>query len=206
MPLTPAPSGITPGDALFTRGVGVLGACIRHASQSPYGHCGVAHELLWADPTSGVEVWKTAEAFADGLRYRVRTFAPAPVDAQWRFLAVAVTDRPVLRQLMLDRSAYLVATQQGYDFRELARILARMVGVKVDAVDADPSRHICSGHVSVTIDAAGDLFESYSDVPLHGRWPGFVRELAGMLPTAREIRGMVPVGDAVRFDETHWAR
>lgn len=191
-------STIAAGDILFTRGVGLLGTVIRHGSQSPFGHCGIFHEFLGFEYPAGsstpVEVWKTAEAFGDGVKYRVRRLEVAPVAERHEFLAMKVCDDIIDVGAVLVESSRIVDTSAGYDWYEIARIAGRFAGLRVSPSWDNPDRHICSGHVSHSVAAARHAFTIRSTVPLHGRWPGHVRELCADLLGARHIRGWRPVG------------
>jgi len=159
---------VQPGDIFFTTGGGVVGALIRRGTESPYGHCGVVHDV---DPADGT--WYTAEAFPDmppwkpGLRDRERTAdTVAAVVRIWR------TEQE--RQAIISKSCELVEAKLPYAWSEIAVIAAANVLPHSWIPNTDLTRAvICSNHVAQVVRAARpDDYERYFRYTPNREWPG----------------------------------
>lgn len=153
---------IQPGDIGFDGGVGISGFLIRTGNQTSYGHCFVYHRLL--DVLSdGTEVWETVEAGPrNGVAWQVRTRPPVKV--------VRVYQDEWERLCLLRTSAALVGCKYGWG--EIARIVARILGIRVRRRKDNPNRVICSNHVTQAILAARPDFKFYLRYESNEIWPG----------------------------------
>jgi hypothetical protein len=147
--------GIKPGDIGFDGGKGLSGFLIRVGTRSAYGHCFVYHREV--EPG----VWQTVEAGPKGVRRKLRTVGANKVVRVWRGGAE--------QQAILKQSTSLVGCEYGWG--EIARIVCHLFGIKVASQD-NPSRVICSNHVSQAILAARPEFEHYMDYGVNAIWPG----------------------------------
>lgn len=155
-------TGIEPGDVGFSSGSGLVGFLIRTGTQSAYGHCWVYHRLLRVDE-NGDEVWETVESFGDsGVRVRERTEKPVKVVRVWR------TEEE--RQTLLRASQSLVGASYGWG--EIARIVARIIGIRVNRWQDDKGAVICSNHSAQSILAARPDLGVYLPYPVNEIWPG----------------------------------
>lgn len=146
---------IQPGDVGFDGGIGISGWIIRTGTQSAHGHCWVYHSKN--DDGS----WLTVEAGPkEGLIYRTRTIEPNKVVRAWR--------TPQEQQAILDKSESLVGCKYGWG--EIARIVARIIGIRIPKRKDNPNRVICSNHAAQAIHAGRpDYVFDYADNEI---WPG----------------------------------
>jgi hypothetical protein len=122
---------IQPGDVGFDRGVGISGWVIRTGTQTQFGHCWVYH-CRNADGS-----WQTVEAGPrGGLMLRTRTVAPNKVVRMWA--------HETEQQAMLAMSVSLLGSKYGWG--EIARIVARILGLKVRRGKDHPKRVLCPKH------------------------------------------------------------
>ena len=153
---------IQPGDIGFDAGVGFSGLLIRLGTRSSYGHCWVYHELEGVRP-DGVEVWSTVEAGPrNGVVKRFRTVPPIKVVRVWK-------DKFEQADL-LKKSAELVGCSYGWG--EIARIVFRIVGVKIGRWWDNPNAVICSNHVTQAAVAARPDLGLYLRFTSDEIWPG----------------------------------
>ena len=153
---------IQPGDIGFDSGVGFSGLLIRLGTRSSYGHCWVYHELEGIRP-DGVEVWSTVEAGPrNGVVKRFRTVPPIKVVRVWK-------DKFEQADL-LKKSAELVGCSYGWG--EIARIMSRIVGVKIGRWWDNPTAVICSNHVTQAAVAARPDLGLYLRFTSDEIWPG----------------------------------
>lgn len=153
---------IQPADIGFDEGVGISGQIIRMGTKSSYGHCWVYHHLsdILED---GTEVWATVEAGPrGGLLWRERTRQPNKVVRLWR--------DEYQQADMLAASEGLVGCSYGWG--EIARIVARILGIKVRRWRDNPNAVICSNHVAQVISAARPDFDFYMRYGCNEIWPG----------------------------------
>lgn len=149
--------GIRPGDIGFDGGVGVSGWVIRTGTGSSYGHCFVYHSQN-ADGS-----WLTVEAGPrEGLIWRTRTAEPNKVVRLWRDEQERVS--------LLRASERLVGA--GYGWGEIARIVCRILGIKVRRRKDSPNHVICSNHVTQAAVAARPELVHYLRYPNYEIWPG----------------------------------
>jgi hypothetical protein len=155
-------SRIQPGDIGFDAGIGFSGLIIRLGTRSSYGHCWVYHELEGIRP-DGVEVWSTVEAGPrNGVVKRFRTVPPIKVVRVWK-------DKFEQADL-LKKSAELVGCSYGWG--EIARIVFRIVGVKIGRWWDNPTAVICSNHVTQAAVAARPDLGLYLRFTSDEIWPG----------------------------------
>lgn len=147
---------IQSGDIGFDGGRGLSGFLIRIGTGSAYGHCFVYHREL--EPG----VWSTVEAGPKGVRRKTRTAPANKVVRVWRNGAE--------QQALLKRSIELRGCRYGWG--EIARIVCHLFGVKIAKRTDDPTRVICSNHVSQCVLAARPEFEHYMDYEPFAIWPG----------------------------------
>jgi hypothetical protein len=153
---------IQPGDIGFDAGVGLSGQVIRLGTKSSYGHCWVYHQLLEVQE-DGTELWSTVEAGPrGGLLWRERTRLPNKVVRVWR-------DR-FEQSDIIKKSAAMVGA--GYGWGEIARIVARILGIKVRRWQDNPNRVICSNHVAQAALAARPDLGFYLRYEPNEIWPG----------------------------------
>lgn len=153
---------IQPGDIGFDAGVGISGLIIRLGTKSAYGHCWVYHECVGIDD-EGDEIWLTVEAGPrEGLVQRFRKRQPNKVVRLW--------------QDELEQSAILRASQElvgsRYGWGEIARIVARILGIKVRRWQDNPGRVICSNHVAQAALAGRPDLGFYLRYEPFEIWPG----------------------------------
>lgn len=155
----PAPHqflGIRPGDIGFDGGIGFSGWLIRTGTGSAHGHCFVYHRDL------GDGIWETVEAGPSGVLYRKRLGEPNKVVRLWR------DDQE--RRAILVASSALVGCRYGWG--EIARIVCRILGVKLKRRRDNPARAICSNHVAQAALAARPELEHYMRYKPFEIWPG----------------------------------
>jgi hypothetical protein len=153
---------IQPGDIGFDGGVGISGWLIRTGTQSAYGHCWVYHDLIDVRE-DGTQVWRTVEAGPrGGVLYRTRTKHPSKVVRLWQD-HLGQSD-------ILKRSAKLVGSKYGWG--EIARIVARILGIKVRRWKDNPRRVICSNHVAQAALAGRPELGFYLRYEPFEVWPG----------------------------------
>lgn len=153
---------IQPGDIGFDAGVGISGLLIRLGTRSAYGHCWIYHELV-ERKADGTQVWKTVEAGPrGGVLWRLRTVKPIKVVRVWRDLFDQAD--------ILKKSAELVGAQYGWG--EIARIVARILGVKVRRWRDNPCAVICSNHVTQAAMAGRPDLGLYLRFGSNEIWPG----------------------------------
>jgi len=153
---------IQPGDIGFDAGVGISGLLIRLGTKSAYGHCWVYHNLVDRLP-DGTEVWGTVEAGPrGGVIRRLRTVVPIKVVRVWQD---AFEQKDLLK-----KSEELVGCAYGWG--EIARIVCRILGVKVRRWKDDVRAVICSNHVSQAVLAARPDFGLYLRYGSNEVWPG----------------------------------
>lgn len=148
--------GIRPGDIGFDGGLGFSGWIIRTGTGSSYGHCFVYHRDL------GNGLWETLEAGPSGLLFRKRTVGPNKVVRLWR-------DEQE-RQDLLRASERLAGCRYGWG--EIARIVCRILGVKLRRRRDNPARVICSNHVTQAAVAARPELAHYLRYAHYEIWPG----------------------------------
>ena len=158
---------IRPGDIGFDGGIGISGWLIRVGTGSSYGHCFVYHRDL------GNGLWETAETGPTGHRFRKRSVGPNKVVRLWRDAQE--------QDALLRASEKLVGCEYGWG--EIARIVARLLGVKLRRFRDNPRRVICSNHVTQVILVVRPELVHYLRFPTNEIWPG---ELA------------------ITFDAMHW--
>jgi hypothetical protein len=153
---------IRPGDVGFDAGTGVSGQVIRFGTKSAYGHCWIYHDLIDV-LEDGTEVWDTVEAGPrNGVIHRLRTTPPNKVMRVWQ--------NDFERKDLLQASEALVGARYGWG--EIARIVARILGIKVRRWRDNPERVICSNHVTQAILAARPDFGLYLRYAPNEIWPG----------------------------------
>lgn len=153
---------IQPGDIGFDAGVGISGFLIRLGTRSAYGHCWIYHELVERLP-DGTQVWSTVEAGPRrGVIRRLRTVPPTKVVRVWR-------DRFDQADL-LKKSEELVGSRYGWG--EIARIVCRIVGIRIGRWWDNPRAVICSNHVSQCVMASRPEFGLYLRYGSNEIWPG----------------------------------
>ena len=153
---------IQAGDVGFDTGTGLSGLVIRLGTRSAYGHSWVYHGLVDV-LEDGTEVWDTVEAGPrNGVVHRLRTKLPNKVVRVWK--------DEFERRDLLAASEALVGCSYGWG--EIARIVARILGIKVRRWRDNPNAVICSNHVSQAIAAARPDFGLYLRYPTNEVWPG----------------------------------
>ena len=153
---------IQPGDIGFDEGVGVSSVLIRMGTKSSYGHCWVYHSPVCLD-AEGNETWLTVEAGPrGGLLWRERTRQPNKVVRLWRDRAEQVD--------ILKASERLVGAKYGWG--EIARIVARILGIKVRRWRDNPNAVICSNHVTQAALAGRPDLGLYLRFEANEIWPG----------------------------------
>jgi hypothetical protein len=153
---------IQPGDIGFDAGVGISGLLIRLGTRSSYGHCWVYHALEELLP-DGTQVWSTVEAGPrNGVIKRLRTVPPIKVVRVWQD-SFEQAD-------LLKKSEGLVGCSYGWG--EIARIVFRIVGIKLGRWRDNPAAVICSNHVTQAALAARPDLGLYLRFPSNEIWPG----------------------------------
>jgi hypothetical protein len=148
---------IRPGDIGFDGGGGISGWVIRTGTGSSYGHCWVYHSRN-ADGT-----WLTLEAGPkEGLVFRTRKAGPNKVVRLWR-------DEQE-RAALLRASEKLAGSRYGWG--EIARIVCRILGIKVRRWRDNPNHVICSNHVTQAALAARPELAHYLRFAFNEVWPG----------------------------------
>lgn len=155
-------TNIQPGDIGFDSGVGISGQLIRMGTKSAYGHCWIYHELLNVD-SDGTETWLTVEAGPrEGLIKRTRERTPNKVVRIW-------TDEQE-QAAILRASGRLVGSRYGWG--EIARIVCRILGIKIRRWEDNPGRVICSNHVAQAALAGRPDLGFYLRYEPFEIWPG----------------------------------
>lgn len=153
---------IQPGDIGFDAGVGISGRVIRMGTKSSYGHCWVYHELLGRN-SNNEEIWRTVEAGPrDGLIWRERTRRPNKVVRLWQ--------NEHEQADILKMSRRLVGSSYGWG--EIARIVARILGLKIRKRKDNPRAVICSNHVTQAALAGRPELGLYLRFEPNEIWPG----------------------------------
>jgi hypothetical protein len=148
--------GIRPGDIGFDGGIGFSGWLIRTGTGSAHGHCFVYHTDL------GDGIWETVEAGPSGLLYRKRVVGPNKVVRLWR--------DSLEQQAILRASAAMVGCEYGWG--EIARIVCRILGIRLRKFRDNPRRVICSNHVAQVALAARPELVHYLRYDTNEVWPG----------------------------------
>lgn len=174
---------IKPGDIGFDKGIGLSGFLIRTGTQSQHGHCWIYHEKLAVHDDLS-ETWLTVEAGPkEGLIYRHRRVAPNKVVRIWR------SEKE--RLAILEKSSAMVG--QKYGWGEIARIVLRILGIKIKKGKDNPNRAICSNHVAQCVLAAFPHWRLFMKYEYFEIWPG---ELAQTLDVIRWMQDRTKDGDA----------
>lgn len=154
--------GIKPGDVGFSSGEGIVGWIIRKGTNSPYAHAFIYHRRIGVND-EGQTVWETVESYGgDGVRVRERTEPPEKVVRIWRHSKEQAR--------ILEKSNSLVGS--GYGWGEIIRIAFRLIGIKLPPMKDDPTKLICSNHVTQCVLAARPTLAGEFKYAPHEVWPG----------------------------------
>jgi hypothetical protein len=110
----------------------------------------------------GNGLWETAEAGPSGLLFRKRSALPTKVVRFWR----SENERAGI----LWASEKLVGSK--YDWGEIGRIAARLVGLRLRCRKDNKARVICSNHVAQVVLAIRPELTFYLRFAPYEVWPG----------------------------------